>query len=254
MAQSKLTPLDLVKVIYTSGRVFDGLRTNDLDTRSFLSSGSTEGISSKVDLDLLKDLKALAEHSIAHVGKPVDAEYLVSLNAQVTRSGPLYPGRLRTPEQRIGVGTRFGRHEPPALTREGLQQLVDDALSSADPVENALGLFVDVARAQPFGDGNKRTALFAANTLLLGEGTDLLLSIPYDEEDASLAESFNELLARAYVFGEDEGIKDLLRERGIGPIPPAKTSDDVMADRKKRFPELFEPDEQQSPPQTELGL
>lgn len=75
MDRNSLEPIDLLRVVYTSGRVFDGLRTSDLDTGAFLSTGSTEGISSKADLHLLKDLKALAIHAIAHAHEPMGAEF-----------------------------------------------------------------------------------------------------------------------------------------------------------------------------------
>lgn len=221
MTHNNLEPVDLVKVVYTSGRVFDGLRTSDLDTRSFLSTGSTEGISSKVDLDLLTDLKALAVHAIAHADEPMNAERLIALNAVITQSGPLHPGRLRTKQQNIGVNTRYGRHEPPALTQDMLQRIVDESLAGSDRAaytEQALSIFVNVARAQPFEDGNKRTALFAANSLLISSGTGKLLAIPYDEDDLSVSDAFNDLLARAYIFGEDDEVKALLREKGLADM------------------------------------
>jgi len=220
MDRNSLEPIDLLRVVYTSGRVFDGLRTSDLDTGAFLSTGSTEGISSKADLHLLKDLKALAIHAIAHAHEPMGAEFLIGLNSEITESGPLHPGQLRTDQQHIGVNTRYGRHAPAALTRERLQRLVESSLAKGgdDPAEQALTLFADVARAQPFEDGNKRTGLFAANALLIGSGTGRLLTIPYDEQDPSAAGSFNDLLARYYVLGDEDGVKGLLRERGLTAV------------------------------------
>ncbi|WP_269432080.1 hypothetical protein [Tsukamurella asaccharolytica] len=38
-------------------------------------------------------------------------------------------------------------------------------------------------------------------------------SNPHD--DPSVADTFNDLLARAYVFGDDDGIKNLLRADGV---------------------------------------
>ncbi|HMS75686.1 hypothetical protein [Gordonia sp. (in: high G+C Gram-positive bacteria)] len=72
---------------------------------------------------------------------------------------------------------------------------------------------ISLARAQPFEDGNKRTALFVANSRLIGH--ELLLVVPFDEHDLAVADNFNDLLARAYVFDEDDGVKVLLRERGF---------------------------------------
>lgn len=212
-----ITVADLAGAIYTSGKVFDGLATGRLDTENFLRSGSLTGVSSRADLALLKDLRDVAQFIIDHHDRPVDAAYVCAINAQITRSGALHPGQLRTDDQQIGVHTRYGRHTPAALTERGLQQLID-SLNCEDVIENALDLFVGIAKAQPFEDGNKRTALFTANSVLLGRGR--LLVVPVDEQDPALADTFNDLLARAYRHDEHDAVKELLRNHGLTALPP----------------------------------
>ncbi len=99
------------------------------------------------------------------------------------------------------------------MTMEGLQILVDTSLTGRNVFESSINLFVSLARAQPFEDGNKRTALFAANGLLLVSGAGYLLTIP-----VSRADEFNDLLARAYVFGDLSGVSSLLADDGL--VPP----------------------------------
>lgn len=184
-----ITVTDLAGVVYSSGKVFDGLSAGRLDTENFLRSGSTEGITSRADLALLKDLRDVAALILDGARQPTDAAFVRRINAAITRSGALHPGELR--------------------------RLVAALSADADPVEAALSLFVGLARAQPFEDGNKRTALFAANHLLLGTTVGKILVIPVAENDPAVADTFNDLLARAYLFGEDEGVKGLLRSDGI---------------------------------------
>jgi prophage maintenance system killer protein len=93
-------------------------------------------------------------------------------------------------------------------------------MQSGDAQDNALDLFVNLAKAQPFEDGNKRTAVFVANSLLIGSGADVLLTVPVDDDDPSLAKTFNDLLARAYVYDERDGVKELLRSRGLTRFGP----------------------------------
>lgn len=212
-----ITVADLAGAIYSSGKVFDGLATGRLGTENFLRSGSLAGVSSRADLALLEDLRDVAQFVIDRHAQPIDAVYVRAINAQITRSGALNPGKLRTDDQGIGVGTRYGRHTPPALTEEGLQQLIDSLTSGRDVTENALDLFVELAKAQPFEDGNKRTALFTANSLLIGHGR--MLVVPVDEHDPQLADTFNELLAKAYIHDEHGPVKDLLRQRGLAALP-----------------------------------
>ncbi|NJJ04430.1 hypothetical protein [Corynebacterium coyleae] len=61
----------------------------------------------------------------------------------------------------------------------------------------------------------RSTAIFAANGYLLAQQSPLLLTAPFDEADPSLTERFNDLLARFYVFGEDEPVSELLLGRGV---------------------------------------
>lgn len=116
----------------------------------------------------------------------------------------------------VGLRRRYGRHSPPALTEHGLRQLID-SLNCGDVRENALDLFVELAKAQPFEDGNKRTALFVANSLLIGRGT--LLVVPVDEHDPQLADTFKDLLAKAYICDEHDAVKALLRDHGLTVLP-----------------------------------
>lgn len=213
-----LTVVDLAAVVYSSGKVFDGLATGRLDTENFLRSGSLDGVTSRADLALLEDLRDAAQFVIDHAGAPLDAAFVQAVNATIARSGALHPGQLRTQDQAIGVNTPYGRHTPDALTRAGLQAILDDAMRSDDVRENALSLFVDLAKAQPFEDANKRTAVFVANSPLISAGTGDLLTIPIDDDDPSLARTFNDLLARAYIYGEHDPVKDLLRTRGLSSV------------------------------------
>lgn len=210
-----LTVADLAAVVYSAGKVFNGLSTGRLDTENFLSSGNLDGIASRADLALLKDLRDAAQFVIDHADRTMDSGFVRSVNATITRSGALHPGQLRTQEQKIGVATPYGRHTPDALTESGLQALLDAATRNSDAHENALDLFVDLAKAQPFEDGNKRTALFVANTLLIAATTGTLLTIPVDDNDPNLAAAFNDLLARAYVHNDRDGVKTHLRNRGF---------------------------------------
>ena len=207
---------DLLDVIYTAGVVFDGLSASRSATDRFLRTGGTDGVRGRSDLALLQDLEAAAEFVIATAGTPIDAAYLSRINAQLTRSAALNPGALRRSEQGIGVRTAHGRYEPEAVTGEGLQGIVDKQLAHGEPVEAAARLFVELARAQPFEDGNKRTAIFAANSYLLGQGAGVVLAVPHDEDDPAVSQRFSDLLARAYVFGEVEPVVEMLVKNAGG--------------------------------------
>jgi Fic family protein len=215
-----LVVADLAAVVYSSGKVFDGLSTGRLDTENFLRSGDLTGVTSRSDLALLEDLRDASQFIIDTRDRPIDAAYVRDVNAQLTRSAALHPGRFRRDDDRIGVSTPFGRHEPAAPDLVGVQRIVDQALAKPDASEQALDLFVHLAKAQPFMDGNKRTAILVANALVIREQPPRTLTVPVDEQDPTAARRFTELLARAYVFDERDGIKHLLREQGFAPVAP----------------------------------
>ncbi|WP_260758493.1 Fic family protein [Mycobacterium sp. SMC-8] len=209
---------DLAGVVYSSGRVFDGLSTGRLDTENFLRTGSLDGVASRADLALLEDLRDAAQFVIDHASHRIDAGFVRAINATITRSGALHPGQLRTQDQAIGVTTPYGRHSPEAVTDDQLQILLDNATRSPEAEENALDLFINLAKAQPFEDGNKRTAVFVANSLLIGADAGVLLTIPVDDNDPGVARTFNDLLAKAYLYDEHEAVKTLLRRAGLTRI------------------------------------
>ncbi|MCQ9386226.1 Fic family protein [Brevibacterium moorei] len=210
---------DLAAVVYSAGRVFDGLGTGRLDTQNFLRSGDLHGVTSRADLELLRDMRDVSAYVINHTGESLDGQFVKAVNAQLTRSASIFPGQFKRDDQGIGVRTRYGQHLPPAVGDAALEAIVCSAIGQKDVHEMALELFIQLAKAQPFMDGNKRTAIFTANACLIGADDSQLLTIPVDEDDASVADRFNDLLARAYIFDEDEAVKDLLRARGFIPSP-----------------------------------
>lgn len=76
---------DFASVIYSAGKVFDNLRTRRLATEEFLANGSTAGIASRADLQLLQDLQDAARIALRakHDRQPVTVELVCALNAAI---------------------------------------------------------------------------------------------------------------------------------------------------------------------------
>lgn len=214
-ATNTLQVADLARVVYSAGKVFEELQVGRDDTDNFLRSGSLNGITSRSDLALLEDLRDVSQFIITNRETPIGSTYVRAVNAQITRSGPLNPGLYRTAAQQIGVNTHYGRHEPQPSSDTALQRIIVRAMTKPSPREQALELFVQIAKAQPFEDGNKRTALFVANSVLIRERQPEMLVVPVDENDDNEAARFSGLLARAYVLDDLEGVKNLLRGDGF---------------------------------------
>lgn len=204
----------LIEVIYTAGKVFDNLRSDRLATNSFIANGDTSGITSRADLELLKDLSDAAQIIIrAHDShEELTPQTIIAINQALTRSAALQPGVFRSDSDNIGVATRYGDHRPKAVTEADLHSIITEA--RRHPADKAAAfLFVMLAKAQPFGDGNKRTALLAANLLLLPEGK--ILTVPYSDENLSVSGTFNDLLARAYIYDDVAACVEYLVREGV---------------------------------------
>jgi hypothetical protein len=163
----------------------------------------------------------VSDFIVARATDGVNADYVITVNSLITRSGALDPGQLRSDVDRIGVDTRYGRHEPAPVSHAELDELVKEATSRADDlIGRAAALFVHVAAAQPFMDGNKRTALFAAEGYLLHADSGQLLSLPTRDIPGGpeAMAAFNDLLARAYLYGEVESVITFLWDYTM-PIP-----------------------------------
>ena len=117
------------------------------------------------------------------INKVLEKEFcvdsIVLINAQFdgkSDAQPKNPGRLRDglkyPEDKIRVPLWPGEdgqvyHYPPLQVDEGdLQKIVDEWEQSEKFAADAWKLFAKLACLQPFQDGNKRTALIAANHAL----------------------------------------------------------------------------------------
>lgn len=181
---------------------------------AFITTGDTAGITSRADLELLCDLRDATDALIAfhNSGTPLTPEVIIAINKAMTRWGALHPGQLRREHDILGVPTRFGDHRPAAADENTLQTIID-SVSALSPSDAEANLFVALARAQPFGDGNKRTALLAANLLVLPQGQ--VLTVPFREDDPTVSDRFNELLARAYIFGEVSPCVEYMISRGV---------------------------------------
>jgi prophage maintenance system killer protein len=196
----------LAALLYEMGVTFDNLSTTRMATEEFLRTGNPNVIGSRQDYDLLCDLKAAAHYTITYdyADQPFDLPYVQGINRQLTRTAALSPGTLRTSEN-VAVRLIDGRrYVPPVPDSHTLEDTIEKASSSAGSLEDAALLFASLAAAQPFGDGNKRTALLAANGLLIKKDQKHILTVPTEPQDVR---TFNRLLGQWYV-GES---KDVVR-------------------------------------------
>lgn len=190
-------------LLYSMGHTFDNLNSTYLATGEFLSTANPRVIGSRADLDLLRDLRDASAYMLHHdYSRGLDAKFVRGLNAQLKRTAALEPGELRN-AQNIMVHTALGDYVPPVPSEQAIERVLGEANASAGSLTDAAHLFARLARMQPFGDGNKRTALLAANGLLLMHGTERPLIVPTVDPQRR---EFNRLLGEWYVHDDSQVI------------------------------------------------
>ncbi|WEV68813.1 Fic family protein [Bifidobacterium sp. ESL0775] len=144
--------------------------------------------------------------------QPMNLAWFTGINAKMTRTAAMEPGVLRTAENVI-VSIRRGTYTPSvpsaAAIEEELNQVSNNgiassldttngtaSLESSQTLNRASHLFATLTKMQPFGDGNKRTALLAANGLLLKLCSSDVLAVPVEPPDC---ETFNDKLSAWYL-------------------------------------------------------
>lgn len=136
----------------------------------------------------------------------LDFDYICKLNAYIARNESIEWGVLRTGN--VGIS---GCSYKPAIPEQNkvkgdIQRILNSYVSVT---EKALDLFCYITYNQLFWDGNKRTALAAANKLLLDYGCGMLT---IGDENM---QNFNELLLNMYKTGDKGQLKKFLYDNAI---------------------------------------
>lgn len=219
-----LTTKQITGLLYSMGHTFDNLASTYIATEEFLTTNDPHVIGSRGDLALLQDLQA-ASRCMLHYdySHGLTLDFIRSLNASMTRTAALDPGALRK-RSNIMVHTMKGDYIPPIPDENTITTLLSDATRSPGSLIDAARLFAQLAKIQPFGDGNKRTALLAANGLLIMRHQPHVLTVPVTDPEK---QEFNTKLS-AWYLDDDPQVIDLLasyntRLRGLDrqghPIP-----------------------------------
>ena len=208
-----LSTKQLAGLLYSMGRTFDGLQSTFMATEEFLRTGNPQVVNSKADYNLLLDLRQAADYTLHYdyAREPIDLAYVKSINSQLTRTAAMEPGKLRDERTPVMVSTPLGRYEPPVPDSATIASLIKSTVGGAtgeDILEDAVRLFAGLAKMQPFGDGNKRTALLAGNGLLIAHGDRHPLTVPTSDKDRTW---FNRELAAYYLNSDQTIIRHLAK-------------------------------------------
>lgn len=209
----KIAQANLARLCFVASR-FEGVTATLAQTRQVVHGLDVEGVSPH-DRNVIVQLKHGWDIVINNSG-PLTFPLLKSLNRTIALHDSLDPGNLRTGAGT--VNTSRGEFIPTAVHPDKEQQFIrnltnDDRCSTTD---KALTLMYHLMRGQIFWDGNKRTALLAANKLMIVGGAGLI-NVPLDKWPR-----WNELIADYYFSGELSALKKWTYQNGIQGAGPLK--------------------------------
>ena len=144
----------------------------------------------KLVLDLKKDQASIS------------LDYLLQLHAEIAKEEALAWGEFRSSQVYI-AGTEY---TPPTFDKieKLIKQLFESLNNIADINKKATHLFLQIARIQPFFDGNKRTGRMMMNCLLITNGLTAI-NLP-----ASRQLEFNTKMQQFYIDNNESEMHEFL--------------------------------------------
>lgn len=197
----------IVDYVYNAARI-EGVNTKYLDTKLLID----EGIEPHLDADKVNILKNLkdAYKSLKNeefINQPIDINSLKRVNLIVNGRGLVKSaGYLRVDE----VYITNCRYVPPIPCEYDVNnKIIDIITQNKETLDKGIELYLYIMRAQPFIDGNKRTANVFANLFLLQNDCSII-SIHAEKK-----RQFLSLLSRFYETNDTSQISKFIKENGL---------------------------------------
>lgn len=177
-------------------------------TKTILDGINVPGVSLD-DIIAIRNMRDAWRYILSSLSEKLTMEYVMRLNSFISRDESLEWGVLRSGN----VGVSGTSYLPPIPEKDKTERELNAILNSyKTTTEKALDIFCLVSRNQWFWEGNKRTALSAANKLLLSEGKGIITIQDHNME------AFSTLLCSFYDSGDSKELKDFLYETSIQGI------------------------------------
>jgi hypothetical protein len=187
---------NIVDYIYKSAKL-EGLGVTYPDTEVIFNGLSAPGVK-VTDIIAVNNLKHAWQFLLDTLEPPLDYAYLCKLNQLVGGDNLIYnAGYIRTLPVSLG-GTSW---KPEMPVEDDIKERLVELQAINNATERAIYIMLYVMRGQFFLDGNKRTAMLAANKEMIANGQGII-SIPVE-----LIPQFTPLLIDYYETGKPDTIK-----------------------------------------------
>lgn len=177
---------NIVDYIWKSAKL-EGINVTFPQTYAIIEKAKVSGVDVE-DILKITNLKHAWQTIFDTINEPLTLEYICRIHADVARDEALMWGKLRTGSVYIS-GTDY---VPEIPTEANANLLLEKLKDIENPTERAIAAMFKLMKAQLFWDGNKRTAMLAANKIMMCNGCGII-SVPNDK-----LEEFNEILCDYY--------------------------------------------------------
>ncbi|WP_395389353.1 Fic family protein [Fructilactobacillus frigidiflavus] len=184
---------NITRLVHTSSR-FEGVKTTLPQTQTIIDGMSVSGVSVE-DILTIVNLK----HGWQFV---INAEDKLSLALEKKINQIVAPKDLLALNQ---------RSEPQIINEQKEDEFLEKTLNDLElsTTDKALEIMYHNMRNQMFWDGNKRSAILAANKIMIDGGAGLI-NVPLDKW-----ETWNTLISDYYRTGDNQVLKKWTYDNGI---------------------------------------
>jgi len=198
---------NIVDYIYKSAQL-EGLGVTYPDTEAIFNGISAPGVKVS-DIIAVNNLKRAWQFLLDTLDPPLDYAYLCKINQLVGGDSLIYEaGYIRKLSVSIG-GTSW---KPEIPVEDDIKAHLTELQSIENPTERAIEIMLYCMRGQFFLDGNKRTAMIAANKEMIANGQGVI-TIPVE-----LIPEFTPMLVEYYETAVSDKIKAFIYDKCIDGI------------------------------------
>jgi Fic family protein len=199
---------NIVDYIYKSAKL-EGLGVTYPDTEAIFQGAAAPGVKVS-DIIAVNNLKHAWQFLLDTLDVPLDYAYMCKLNQLVGGDSLIYgAGYIRTLPVTIG-GTKW---KPEMPAEDDIKTRLRELQAIENPTEHAITVMLYGMRGQFYLDGNKRTAMLAANQIMIANGHGII-SVPEE-----LIRDFTRHLVNFYESGDTETIARFVYDNCIDGMP-----------------------------------
>ena len=195
---------NIVDYIWKSAKL-EGLSVTFPETDAIYNGMSVANVKVE-EIIAVNNLKRAWQFVLGNLDCPTDYPYICRINQIVGGDNLVFgAGYIRNFPVSIG-GTTW---KPDMPIESQIKEQIAELSMIASPTERAITFMLYIMRKQMFGDGNKRTAMLAANQIMVSSGCGII-SIPIEKQP-----DFVKMLVEFYESGDMEAIKTFVYNESI---------------------------------------